>query len=628
MLMGTSLLLNNIRSNSVDLLKVQTQLTTGLKLARPSDNPAEASTIMHLDSRLEQQEQFFDNISYAADFLASTDDALAQAGQLADEAHTLALASVGRSQEEKASNAVMIDQILQQLINIGNYTCRGSFIFGGQNNTQAPFEGYEGGVVFNGDISDLQTRVAQYNMIGFNTDGNDTFGALSSQVEGIVDLDPDIAVGTLLSDLNGALGQGIRKSSILVSDGLGNSATVDLSNCVTVGDVIKKIEDAVPTISVSVAGNGLDLTAAGGNISVLEVGTGYTARDLGIYSSGAGVTLNGQDVDARLTATTPIAALLSGAGIDTINGLQITNSMMPPISPIDISAAQTLGDVLNAINLADIGVRAEINADATGINVFNQLSGSEMTIAENGGTTAGDLGIRSFHGQTLLADLNGGTGVATTNDNIPGAIRITDRTGATYDVDLSTAVTIQDVIDLINAATGGNVIAALVSTGNGIELTDTTAAVASNLSVTTLSENGYFVAEQLGLNKSVAANVLTGDDVNPVKPNGLFSHLIALRDALLSDDDQAIEDMDNAIQTDRVNISNYRGVAGATLQAVEDRRDHTEDNILATKTLRSDIRDIDFTEAITKYQNLYTALQGNLMTGNQLTNVSLLDFLI
>ena len=35
----------------------------------------------------------------------------------------------------------------------------------------------------------------------------------------------------------------------------------------------------------------------------------------------------------------------------------------------------------------------------------------------------------------------------------------------------------------------------------------------------------------------------------------------------------------------------------------------------------------DFAEAITRYQNLYTALQANLMTGSQLTNVSLLDFL-
>ena len=58
MLMQTNLLMNNIRTNSVDLLKVQNQLTTGLKLARPSDSPAEASTIMHLDGMLENQQQY------------------------------------------------------------------------------------------------------------------------------------------------------------------------------------------------------------------------------------------------------------------------------------------------------------------------------------------------------------------------------------------------------------------------------------------------------------------------------------------------------------------------------------------------------------------------------------------
>ncbi|MCP4713294.1 MAG: flagellar hook-associated protein 3, partial [Planctomycetes bacterium] len=40
-----------------------------------------------------------------------------------------------------------------------------------------------------------------------------------------------------------------------------------------------------------------------------------------------------------------------------------------------------------------------------------------------------------------------------------------------------------------------------------------------------------------------------------------------------------------------------------------------------------DIRDVDFTEAITRYQNLYTALQANLTTGSQLASLSLLDFL-
>ena len=70
-----------------------------------------------------------------------------------------------------------------------------------------------------------------------------------------------------------------------------------------------------------------------------------------------------------------------------------------------------------------------------------------------------------------------------------------------------------------------------------------------------------------------------------------------------------------------------RGSVGSRMRALIDRKLQLEDNVLATETLRSDIRDIDFTEAITRYQNLYTALQANLQTGSQLTNISLLDFL-
>jgi flagellar hook-associated protein 3 FlgL len=642
MLMRSNLLMNSIRTNSVDMLKVQNQLSTGLRLARPSDDPADASTIMNLDSTLERQHQYSKNIDYALDFYASTDNALGQANELATNAHTLALASIGNPDAAK-SNAILIEQIIDQLVSIGNQTCRGSYIFGGQNSTLAPFEGYKGGVLFSGDLGALQTRMAQYSLVDFNVNGDETFGALSSQVQGIVDLNPDITTDTLLSDLNGALGQGIRSGSIIINDGT-NTDTVDLSNCITVGDIINKINDGTPaTTTASIGADGTSLqvssTLGGASLTINEVGTGSTASDLGIFDDvGGAATISGQDVDARLSLTTPVTALAGGAGIDSItgglnNGIKITNSLLEDINPIDIDDAQTLGDIINAINNAQIGVRAEINADGTGINVLNQLSGSEMAIGEDGGTTATEFGIRSMHSQSVLTGLNGGQGVGVMDETVPGEIRITDRQGATYDVDLSTAITVQDVIDLINAATGGNVTADLSVNGNGIELTDTTGGL-GDFSVTTISQNGHFVAKQLGFNDdqnndglSVSSNTLTGKDVNKIKPDGLFSHLIALRDAMLACDDTAIGLADNAVVDDRKNVSNIRGKVGSIMQAAEARKFHMQDNILATETLRSDIRDIDFTEAITRYQNLYTALQGNLMTGGQLTSISLLDFL-
>jgi flagellar hook-associated protein 3 FlgL len=640
MLMQTNLLMNNIRTNSVDLLKVQNQLTTGLKLSRPSDSPADASTIMHLDGVLENQGQYLKNISYATDYLASTDTALGQIVELSTEAHTLALGSIGTSTDDagRRSNALMIDQIIQQLISIGNQTSRGSYLFAGQKTTEAPFESYEGGVLFTGDLSDSQTRVAQYNLMNFNINSNETFGVLSSEVQGIADLNPDITTSTLLSDLNGALNQGVRLGSIIVSDGT-NTDTIDLGNCVTVNDVINKINNetaATTTVAIAADGTSMQITSTLGaaDIMVAEVGTGYTARDLGIHdTTGAGATLTGQDVDARLSLTTPVTALAGGAGIDTTNGLKISNSYLSDVDPIDISTAQTLGDILNIINNSGAGVRSEINAESDGINILNQFSGSRMYIGEDGGTTATDLGIRSLTNTTSLSELNGGEGVATTNDSGDGIIQITARDGNTYDINISTAETVQDVLDLINTDCGGHITAALTAIDNGIELTDTVSG-AGDLGVTTISDNGYFIAQQLGFYEdnddglSAASDTLTGADANPIMPEGLFSHLIALRDAMLSNDDAAMMAADEALVGDRENISNMHGMVGSMMRTVDDRQMHMEDNILATETLRSDLRDIDFTEAITRYQNLYTALQANLTSGGMLSNISLLDFLV
>ena len=53
----------------------------------------------------------------------------------------------------------------------------------------------------------------------------------------------------------------------------------------------------------------------------------------------------------------------------------------------------------------------------------------------------------------------------------------------------------------------------------------------------------------------------------------------------------------------------------------------TEDAVLATKTLLSDLTDLDYTEAVTRFQQAQTALQANLLTGSRMLQISLMDFL-
>lgn len=66
-----------------------------------------------------------------------------------------------------------------------------------------------------------------------------------------------------------------------------------------------------------------------------------------------------------------------------------------------------------------------------------------------------------------LSELNGGAGVD------PGRIQITDRSGATAEIDLSSATSVQDVINAINRESALSVVASANAAGDGIQLQDT-----------------------------------------------------------------------------------------------------------------------------------------------------------
>ncbi len=259
---------------------------------------------------------------------------------------------------------------------------------------------------------------------------------------------------------------------ISISDGQGNTATVDLTGANSVGDVITRINAAgVGDLTASADTEGIDITgAAGDNISVSEVGGGSTAADLGILTANGGTAVTGSSVQPTVTTLTNLSDLNGGAGIDT-TGIQITNGLRN--ATLDFSGDTTVQDMLNTINGSNTGVLAQINAAGTGIDILNATQGTTLSIAENGGTTAQDLGIRSYGPTTQLSDLNNGKGIRTVTGT---DFTITDSNGVKVPVDLTNEKTVQDVIDTINtdaASAGAGVTASFSTTGNRIVLTDT-----------------------------------------------------------------------------------------------------------------------------------------------------------
>lgn len=316
--------------------------------------------------------------------------------------------------------------------------------------------------------------------------------------------------GTRLATLNDGRGvdqrgEGIDELDVRLADG--TTLLVDIDGASTLGGVLEKINAAAPTkVRASVAADGQrielrDLTTGGNTFLVQNVGIGTAAEDLGIAGAGDGGVIVGDRLIGGLKDTL-VSSLKGGQGLN-LGRITITNRDGDDPVTINLGNAETLSQAIDAINGADAGVRASINASRSGIQITDTTGGDgPLVIADADSTsTATALGIKvdanvdtvnsgSLNRQvvarnTKLSTLNGGLGVPL------GSIRITDTAGRSSSLDLGRTndpvETLGDVIDKINSLSVG-VEASINATGDGLLLTDT-AGGGGKLTVTEVGGN-------------------------------------------------------------------------------------------------------------------------------------------
>jgi len=632
--MRTMSLLDSLRSNTMDLFLQQNRLASGNKLNTPSEDPVEAFRAMQLSEVLEQQDQVLRNIRHADGILSATDTALGEINSLLIDAHDIALSMINgtTSSDERQAEAQLILGIIDQLVTIGNRKYRDIPLFAGQQIQTVPFTQDYGVAEYRGDLGDLQVHVDTNQDPTINLTGAELFNTLSGVMYGFVDLDPALELDTRLADLGGTTGRGVQAGAIRVTlTKPAVSFVVDLAGAETAGDVIDRVHEAARNAGLTTgaggelnmhvdgSGHGFQIDVAGGTVQVEDVG-GTAARDLGLL--GTGSPLIGDDVNTKVTATTRIDSLFGGAGA-TLGTIRVENGHLA--ADVDLSGAETIQDVINRINGAGVEVRARINEAATGLDVVNLVSGFAMTISETGGTTATLLGLRTYHADRALSDLNQGRGVPILEGRTDLAVQAKD--GTRFEVNLDGARTVGDVIDAINAAAtaaGVAVTASLASTGNGIRIVDETGGT-GDLSVS--RANMSYAVDALGLDKSTSGTELVSDDISGVIPDSVFTALHQLYQGLMNDDEVAITEASQRLEGFMTHVSRLQGQVGARSKAIQTRLQFTEDAVIATQSLLSEVKDLDYTEAVTRFQQAQLALQANLMTGSSMLQMSLLDFL-
>ncbi|NOX57396.1 MAG: flagellar hook-associated protein 3 [Planctomycetes bacterium] len=629
----TESLLASLRRNTAELFVGQNRLASGRRFSTPSEDPGGAARVLNMSEILGEQSQFIKNIRHASNTLDATDSAMADVSALIIDAQAIASQNIGSlaSAEERAASAELIAAIRNQLVAVGNRTFDGRYLFAGRDTDKQPFIETINGVRYVGDTGDIFARTDVDELTPINLPGNVLFGALSSQVQGRVDLNPIVAAETRLEDLNGATQLGVRRGSFqIVEDGAAGVVTIDITSADTAGDVVDLINEAATAagagFTAALTNNGLTINPVATPISIRDISTGATAGDLGITTAApTSAAVVGGDLGVSLSRTTPLAALMDGAGLDVSAGLTITNGNAS--TTIDLSTATSIQDILNAIDNSGMSVKATVNDTGTGINVINMSSGSDVTIGENGGTVASALGIRTMDLDIPLASLNNGRGVRIVDGETD--LLITAKNGTSFEVNLDGLLTVGEVVDAINieaAGAGVGILADLQSVGTGIRLTDSTGGTGP---LSAGRANLSFAIDDLGLTGTVAdpETVIVSRDVNGARANGVLTALYDLERALLADDSQLITFAAEDVDKHLVGFNEARGIVGARGKSMRDRQVQTESAVFATEQLMSEIRDLDYTEAVTRFQQAQTALQASLLTGSQLLNTSLLDFL-
>lgn len=634
-LMIGQLPLQSMDETQSELLTLQNELSTGKAVNTPSDNPSAAAVIQQLNQTLQQSQAYNTNLQTAQSNLGQVDTSLSSLTDLLTQAQSVASQNVGSdaSATQRQAGAEVIQSLYTQLTSIANTSNDGVYLYGGQDSSTAPFVTTNNGIEYVGSPTTLQTTVDQNQNDAFQVNGASLFGALSDEVQGSVDLTPSASGTTRLSDLRGATGKGVQAGSIVISNGT-TSDTVDLTNADDLNGVASAINAAgLAGVTASVTSTGINLAAGGtANITVTEAANNTTAADLGILQTtpaGVGTSVRGAAVNPNVTDLTPLSALKGGAAIDLTSGIVITNgknSKTLTFGSPPLPAGATVQDMLNEINGAGIGVRAQIDPDGTGIDILNQTQGTNMTIAENGGTTAADLGIRSYSPNTLLSSLNNGQGVTTAAGGAAD-FTLTDSKGVAVQVSLAGDKTVQDVINTINSdatTAGAGVTASFSTTGNGIVLTDT---AGGSGTLTLLQINSSTAAQDLGLTSPASGNVITGTDVNPAAADGIFGDLQALENALNNNNSTAITEAAENLTNDQNNVIAVRGSVGAQVQGMQSQQTNLQAQNTATQTMLSNLQDVDYTQAITQFTTLQTALQASMESAGGVMNLSLLDFL-
>ncbi|MDI3327909.1 MAG: flagellar hook-associated protein FlgL [Alicyclobacillaceae bacterium] len=140
--MLTQQFLLDLQNNFRRLSRLQDEVASGKRINRPADDPVGVGFAMRYKAQIAYYGQYKENADMAKGWLDYTDTVMDQAGQVIQRARELAVEGASDTVPPDARRALAaeVDQLLRQMVTIGNSRYNDKYIFNGQDTTTQPYD--------------------------------------------------------------------------------------------------------------------------------------------------------------------------------------------------------------------------------------------------------------------------------------------------------------------------------------------------------------------------------------------------------------------------------------------------------------------------------------------------------
>ncbi len=195
----------NLGSISEELNKANEIVTTGKRINNLSDDPVGLTQSLNIRSTLASIEQMGRNISYGNSWLTTSESALTSVQNIISDTKVLCIqmanATIGSDQRSSAAGTVQ--NMLDEIVSLGNTDVAGNYIFAGSKTDTVPFD-QDG--TYNGDNNAFAIKISKNSTVEIGSDGEAVFGTVFNTLIDLKDALQSNDVGGIqvaMGDLDG-----------------------------------------------------------------------------------------------------------------------------------------------------------------------------------------------------------------------------------------------------------------------------------------------------------------------------------------------------------------------------------------------------------------------------------------